>query len=202
MRPFTERHSRSPHSHTRIPIGSPYGWRSLKKKPAFSGRNTGLPCSTQVPLERRRCCLSAGGASSASRELAAPEPDHVPFWARLVSLFSLFRVTTFSGSSHVFTISFHPGSPPPGEAGRIDVLSRFCLLTVRSGVTLSRTLRTPPFLHGARGGRILLAEQQVNSIRKKTSKPCIYKDLCNFTSHANAAAKRLRPAPPRRHKAS
>ena len=50
---------------------------------------------------------------------------------------------------------------PVPDSGRIDILSRFRLLTVWSRVTLSRTLRTPPFLHGARGGRILLAEQQV-----------------------------------------
>jgi hypothetical protein len=36
------------------------------------GRNTGLPRSAHIPLGERRCCLFAGGATSAYGELAAP----------------------------------------------------------------------------------------------------------------------------------
>ena len=119
---------------------------------------------------RRWPSICVGGVSS-------PRTWPHPFWVRRVGLCRLFMVTTFIGNSHLFTLSFHPGSPPPCEADRIDLLSRVSLLTIWSGVTLSRTLRTPPFLHGARGGRILLAEQQVNSTTATVLR-CVFTKIC------------------------
>src|SRR5271157_2347970 len=46
-----------------------------------------------------RSCLSAGGATSATGELGAPAPDHVPFWFKPDSIFGLFLITTFISTS-------------------------------------------------------------------------------------------------------
>jgi hypothetical protein len=53
-----------------------------------------------------RSCLSAGGASSATGDNAAPVPDHVPFWFKPDSIFGLSLFTAF--------ISTVPGLTCPG----------------------------------------------------------------------------------------
>lgn len=124
---------------------------------------TGLPRSVHVPLERRRCCLFADGSPSASRELAALELDRSPFWLRLLSLFSLVLVTTFISSSHLFTISFHPGSPPPrGWQSLISSRDSISSATTAEGLRCPGRF-TPRCYQRRTAGRILLAEQQVNS---------------------------------------
>jgi hypothetical protein len=70
-----------------------------------------------------RSCLSAGGAPSATRELTAPVPDHVPFWFKPDSIFGLFRLTAFIGTSPGLTC---PGllAPDRRDAGSRRVGSR------------------------------------------------------------------------------
>ena len=44
-------------------------------------------------------------------ELAAPVPDHVPFWFMPINLFGMFAVTIFITDSHLFTIPIIQASP-------------------------------------------------------------------------------------------
>jgi len=50
-----------------------------------------VPCIR--PNRRVRSVLSTGWASSVSGQLADPELASLPFWPKLISLFSLFKVT-------------------------------------------------------------------------------------------------------------
>jgi hypothetical protein len=84
IRPATGRPSLAPPSFTRSPIGSPCGSLSLAG---------GLRAYHVPQVESSwggRWCLFAGGASSACEEFGAPQPGHVPFWSKPVSLFGLF----------------------------------------------------------------------------------------------------------------
>jgi hypothetical protein len=78
----------------------------------------GLPRFVCIPAWVRSR-LSAGGASSATGEVRAPVPDHLPFGpsllalAGLVSTFGLLELTTFISDSHMLTIPRHPSSRPP-----------------------------------------------------------------------------------------
>src|SRR6516165_2017999 len=83
IRSITDRLSLSPSSFTRRPVSFPY--ESLSP----CGRTTGLPRFVDMP-EVGRSQLSAGGASSASGDCQAPEPDHMPFWPKRDSIFRLF----------------------------------------------------------------------------------------------------------------
>jgi hypothetical protein len=54
---------------------------------------------------RVRSALSAGGVVCPTREpWTELLPTTVPFWLKLVSIFSLFMVTTFNERSHMLTI--------------------------------------------------------------------------------------------------
>ena len=75
IRPITDRRSLPPSSFTRRPVSFPYESLSL------AGRTTGLPRFVDMPGVGRSQ-LSAGGASSASGDFQAPEPDHMPFWPK------------------------------------------------------------------------------------------------------------------------
>jgi hypothetical protein len=72
VRPVTGRHSLSPSSFTRRPIGSPCG--SLSR---VGGRRAYHVASRKPAWVRPR--LYAGGAASAPGEFGAPGPGHVPF---------------------------------------------------------------------------------------------------------------------------
>ena len=71
------------------------------------GRNdTGLPRSARLTgtgevlsLRRERCVSMTGYYRD-------PVPAPVPFWRKPVSIFGLVLITTFSESSHLFTIPF------------------------------------------------------------------------------------------------
>src|SRR6266436_1619924 len=78
IRPVTGRPSLPPSSFTRSPIGPPYGLLSL----AGGLRAYHVPQAEHHGWFRSR--LSAGGTPSASGELGAPEPDHVPFGPSLI----------------------------------------------------------------------------------------------------------------------
>jgi hypothetical protein len=54
----------------------------------------GLPRSASGTAGWFRPRLYAGGAASACAELAAAQPDHVPFWPKPISIFGLAFVTT------------------------------------------------------------------------------------------------------------
>ena len=93
IRPITGRHSLSPSSSTRRPIGD-------RLAADLPGReDDGLTTSRgRIP----------GGLGSACSPVArqrrqgkgdAPAPGHVPFWFKPVSIFGLLVLTTFIGSS-------------------------------------------------------------------------------------------------------
>ena len=71
-----------------------------------------------------RSCLSAGGAPSATGEIGAPVPDHLPFWFKPDSIFGL---SLDHGLYQHFTwvdLSRTAGSRPPCDAGSRHVGSR------------------------------------------------------------------------------
>src|SRR5262249_25593004 len=77
----------------------------LCSQPSLAGRQRGYFVHL-VDHSGARSCLSAGGASSATGDITAPVPGHVPFWSKPDSIFGLFLFTAF--------ISTSPGLPPPG----------------------------------------------------------------------------------------
>lgn len=109
--PITGRHSLSPPSHTRRPIGSPYG--SLSRRETY-----GLSTFHAQTIKWVRFRLFAGGASSAVRELETLTPGHLPFgpslWTFLSALQHLWLVSVndvyqrFTYANH----TIHPSSRP------------------------------------------------------------------------------------------
>ena len=99
IRSMTERRSLPPSSLPRCLISF------LCSRPSLTGKQRGY----FVHLHDHsgvRSCLSAGGASSATGDVAAPVPDHVPFWSKPDSIFGLSLLTAF--------ISTVPGLTCPG----------------------------------------------------------------------------------------
>ena len=68
-------------------------------------------------------CLSAGGASSATGDIATPVPGHIPFWSKPDSIFGLSLFTAFISTSPGLT---RPGllAPDRRDAGSRRVGSR------------------------------------------------------------------------------
>src|SRR5262245_61409167 len=114
-------HYRSAFAFSTILYPQPY---RLALRRAFpSGRITGLPRSMKT-AESVRSRFSAGGATSATGEVRAPVPDHLPFWFKRKSLFRLSELTTFISDSHLLTIRLNP-SLRPHEACSHCLISRF-----------------------------------------------------------------------------
>jgi len=89
LRPITGRHSLSPRSSTRSPVGSSYDSLSLA-----GGLRAYHVASPKPAWVRSR--LYAGGSSSAPGKFGVPGPGHVPFWSKPVSTFGLSYVTTLT----------------------------------------------------------------------------------------------------------
>ncbi len=136
IRPVNGRHSLSPPSFTRRPVG--VSCESLSPE----GRTTGLPRSVAVP-EWFGPPLFAGGAPSAPGEYGAPGPDHVPFWPERDSIFRSSCVTTFITASRYVDPSTRSWSPTALMlAVATSVRTSAAILTDED--TLSRGLGTPP----------------------------------------------------------
>ena len=92
IRSITDRRSLPPSSLPRCLISF------LRSRPSLAGRQRGY----FVHLFDRsgvRSCLSAGGALSATGDIAAPVPGHVPFWSKPDSILGLFLFTAFISTS-------------------------------------------------------------------------------------------------------
>jgi len=98
IRPITGRHSLPPSSFPRHLISVPCG------RPSLAGRRRGYFVHL---LDRSgvRSCLSAGGAPSAPGDIAAPGPDHIPFWSEPDSIFGSSLFTAFISTSPGLTSS-------------------------------------------------------------------------------------------------
>jgi hypothetical protein len=116
IRSITGRHWLPPSSLPRCLISL------LCSGPSLAGRRRGYLVH---PLDRSGVgsCLSAGGASSALGDIAAPGPDHVPFWSEPDSIFGSSLFTAFNGTSPGLTC---PGllAPDRRDAGSRRVGSR------------------------------------------------------------------------------
>ena len=142
--PITGRHSLSPPSHTRRPIGSPCGSLSQRETYGF----TTFHAQTIAWVRFR---LFTGGALSAVRELEPLTPDHLPFGPSLLALlglastFGLFPLTTFISGSHVLTI---PSTLAPDRIGARSRHrpSRLDDHPYQGEATLSQELRTTGLL--------------------------------------------------------
>src|SRR3954452_13583910 len=86
IRSITDRHSLPPSSFLRCPISVPCG------PPSLAGRQRGYFVHL-FDHSGVGSCLSAGGASSATGDNAAPVPGHVPFWSKPDSIFGSLGTT-------------------------------------------------------------------------------------------------------------
>jgi hypothetical protein len=92
IRSITDRHSLPPSSLPRYLISL------LCSRPSLAGRQRGYFVHL-VDHSGVRSCLSAGGASSATGDIATLVPGHVPFWSKPNSIFGLFLFTAFISTS-------------------------------------------------------------------------------------------------------
>ena len=114
-------------SSTRVPIGRPCGWLSLRGR-----RDTGLPSST-FNTQWVSVCLSAGGIIDYVRRQRNTSTIPLAFWPWPVSIFGLSKITTFINSSHILRIpSFL--APIRVDASRVEVFSRFSLPAIGQGL--------------------------------------------------------------------
>src|SRR5262249_39112230 len=134
IRPITGRHSLSPSSSTRHPIGA------ALRRAYPEGRMTGLPRSTDVSrmvkaLPVRRWLNSDG------RRRGTPCTWPLTFWFKPLSAFGLSVLTTFIGSSLELAMPSTLAPDRPGARSR-RVLSRETRPPGSGEVTLSPELRT------------------------------------------------------------
>src|SRR5512133_1830589 len=99
IRSLTERHWLPPSSLPRCLISV------LCSPPSLAGRQRGYFVHL-FDHSGVRSCLSAGGTSSATGDIAAPVPGHIPFWSEPDSIFGSPLFTAF--------ISTSPGLTSPG----------------------------------------------------------------------------------------
>ena len=92
IRSITERHWLPPSSLPRCLISV------LCSQPSLAGRQRGYFVHL-FDHSGVRSCLWAGGASSATGDIAIPVPGHVPFWSKPDSIFGLFLFTAFISTS-------------------------------------------------------------------------------------------------------
>jgi hypothetical protein len=96
IRPITDRPSLALSSLPRCLISL------LCSRPSLAGRQRGYFVHL-VDHSGVRSCLWAGGASSATGDIATPVPGHVPFWSKPISIFGLFLFTAFISTSPELT---------------------------------------------------------------------------------------------------
>src|SRR5512135_2836376 len=116
IRSITERHWLPPSSLPRCLIGV------LCSPPSLAGRQRGYSVHL-FDHSGVRSCLWAGGASSATGDIATPVPGHVPFWSKPNSIFGLSLFTAVISTSPGLT---RPGllAPDRRDAGSRHVGSR------------------------------------------------------------------------------
>jgi hypothetical protein len=113
VRPVTGRHSLAPSSSTCNPASGSC------ESPSLSGRLQAYHVPYRLS-EWGGLCLFAGGATSAAGDKPTPAPGHLPFGsglasrtirgcARLLSIFGLSLITTFSSTSLTLTRPLAPG---------------------------------------------------------------------------------------------
>jgi hypothetical protein len=76
----------------------------LCSRPSLAGRQRGYFVHL-VDHSGVRSCLWAGGAPSATGDIATPVPGHVPFWSKPDSIFGLLLFTAFISTSPGLTCS-------------------------------------------------------------------------------------------------
>src|SRR5262245_60727676 len=76
----------------------------LCSPPSLAGRQRGYFVHL-VDHSGVRSCLSAGGTSSATGDIATPVPGHIPFWSKPDSIFGLPLFTAFISTSPGLTSS-------------------------------------------------------------------------------------------------
>jgi hypothetical protein len=116
IRSITDRHSLPPSSLPRCLISV------LCSPPSLAGRQRGYFVHL-FDHSGGGSCLSAGGASSATGDIATPVPGHVPFWSKPDSIFGLSLLTALISTSPGLT---RPGrlAPDRRDAGSRRVGSR------------------------------------------------------------------------------
>src|SRR6516162_8064934 len=79
-------------------IPPPLPHQLLCRSPSLAGRQRGYFVHL-LDHSGVRSCLSAGGAPSAPGDIAAPGPDHVPFWSEPDSILGSSLLTAFISTS-------------------------------------------------------------------------------------------------------
>ena len=154
IRPVTERPSLPPSSLPRCFISF------LCSRPSFAGRQRGYFVHL-FDHSGVRSCLSAGGASSATGDIATPVPGHIPFWSKPISILGLFLFTAFISTSPGLT---RPGllAPDRRDAGSRRVGSRVHGRSEDRGYVVPRA-SDPAVAGDARRGSRPMAEHRVMS---------------------------------------
>jgi hypothetical protein len=148
--------------------------RSLRFACHYShGSNTGLPCSESL-TRWRRFRLFPGGSIVRVFPCERGTTHRTPFWFRLVSTFSLFRLTRFIIGSHVLTF---PSSLAPDPPWCWQTRSRLAVESWRTLGYIVLAASHPAITRGAWASRLLLTAQQVwldnlLSTRQSTTRLC------------------------------
>ena len=108
----------------------------LCSRPSLAGRQRGYFVHL-FDHSGVRSCLWAGGASSATKDIATPVPGHVPFWSKPDSILGLFLFTAVISTSPELTSSGRL-APDRRDAGSRRVGSRV------HGRSIGSRLRCPP----------------------------------------------------------
>lgn len=148
IRAITARPSLFPASHTRIPIGVPYG--SL----CPIGREYGLTMFHMSDSWKVRCRLFPGGTVVLALELDNPKTCPLTFWFMPVSIFGMLQFTRFIVGSLTFTMLPEP-SPLLRDARSFASPRGVCFTLAGSGYIVgvasniavtsnARTRRLPP----------------------------------------------------------
>ena len=154
IRSITERHWLPPSSLPRRLISL------LCSRPSLVGRRRGYFVHL-FDHSGVRSCLSAGGASSATGDIATPVPGHVPFWSKPDSIFGLSLFTAFISTSPGLTC---PGrlAPDRRDAGSRRVGSRSHGRSKDRGYVVPQA-SDPAVTSDARWGSRPMAEHRVMS---------------------------------------
>ena len=154
IRSITDRRSLPPSSLPRCLISS------LCSRPSLAGRQRGYFVHL-FDHSGVGSCLSAGGASSATGDIAAPVPGHVPFWSKPDSIFGLSLFTAFISTSPGLTCSGLL-APDRRDAGSRRVGSRVHDRSEDRGYVVPQA-SDPTVAGDARWGSRPMAEHRVMS---------------------------------------
>ena len=125
------------------------------------GEATGVASFTCSITPGARSCLSAGGASSATGDIATPVPGHVPFWSKPDSILGLSLFTAFISTSPGLTSSGLL-APDRRDAGSRHVGSRVHGRSEDRGYVVPQA-SDPTVAGDARWGSRPMAEHRVMS---------------------------------------